>query len=107
MTLYLLHIEPPYKQAKHYLGFTPDEDPARRVAEHLSGGCKASPLIKAALKAGHTVTHVRTMEGSRTDERRIKNKRNTPRLCPCCREKRSTSKVSQAGACQFQAAAIS
>ena len=31
MSLYLLHLEPVYLHAKHYLGFTEDHDVSRRV----------------------------------------------------------------------------
>jgi hypothetical protein len=60
MSLYLLHLEPQFKHAKHYLGFTPDDDVTRRVSEHLACGAKASPLVKATLQAGSRVTVART-----------------------------------------------
>jgi hypothetical protein len=47
MSLYLLHIEPRYRHAGHYLGFCQAERVDRRVNEHLAGGSKASPLILA------------------------------------------------------------
>jgi hypothetical protein len=51
----VLHIDPPFKHARHYIGFTPDPTADRRVSEHLNGLFKGTPLIKAALDAGHTV----------------------------------------------------
>lgn len=81
-TLYLLHFDRPYRLARHYLGWTgrPVED---RVAEHLAG--KASPLVRAAVAAGITVTLARVWEGAtRNEERRRKNQRNGPRSCPVC-----------------------
>lgn len=53
MTVYVLHIEPPLGHARHYVGYTPDEDLARRIAEHMSGS--GSPLIRAAVAAGRNV----------------------------------------------------
>jgi predicted GIY-YIG superfamily endonuclease len=46
MSIYLLHLDPKYRHAAHYVGFTPEEDVTRRVSEHLAGGAKASPLVK-------------------------------------------------------------
>lgn len=81
-TLYLLHIEPPYKHARHYLGYSSDS--AKRVAAHLAG--HGSPLIRAALAAGCSVSVVRTWSnGTRTLERSLKNRHNGPQLCPICR----------------------
>lgn len=86
-TCYLLHIEPPYKRAKHYLGWTKaDDSPTRRFDTHLAG--RGSPLIKAAIAAGSTVTISRTWaKASRTDERALKNQKNAPRFCPICKAK--------------------
>ena len=51
MSLYLLHIEPRYRHAGHYLGFTPDLRVNRRAMEHIDGvRHKASPLVLAALR---------------------------------------------------------
>lgn len=79
-TLYLLHFEPPYKHARHYLGWT--QNPESRFDRHLAG--RGSPLVKAALAAGSIVTVARTWSGDRNEERRIKNGKNVPRLCPTC-----------------------
>ena len=45
MSLYLLHIEPRYKHAGHYLGFCESDHVDRRVNQHLAAGSKASPLV--------------------------------------------------------------
>jgi hypothetical protein len=82
--LYLLHLEPRYKHAGHYLGWAVDID--RRIAEHRAGGSKASPLVRAAIAAGADVQHVRTWAGgSRTLERRLKRGGGLSRHCPTCR----------------------
>jgi hypothetical protein len=88
--LYLLHFDPPYQHAGHYLGFALDVE--RRVAEHLAAGAKASPLVRAALAAGAAVTVARTWPGGdRTLERRLKNRHEGPRLCPTCRNRRKVT----------------
>jgi hypothetical protein len=42
--IYLLHFDPPYKHAGHYLGYASDID--RRISEHQTGKTKASPLAR-------------------------------------------------------------
>ena len=89
MSLYLLHLEPRYKHAGHYLGFTPDLRVDRRAREHMDGvQHKASPLVLAALKAGCTVVISRRWEGTQYDRRaeRAKKTRGHARLCPLCRQ---------------------
>lgn len=82
--LYLLHFEPPYKHAGHYLGFADDIE--RRLGEHLSCGAKSSPLVRAALGAGATVELARSWPGGdRTLERRLKRGGGLSRHCPTCR----------------------
>lgn len=84
--LYLLHFEPRYKHAGHYLGVA--DDIARRVREHAGAGSKASPLIRAALGAGSRVTLVRVwLAGDRTLERRLKRQGGLSRHCPTCRRR--------------------
>ena len=88
MSLYLLHLEPSYKHARHYLGYAEGTDVTRRVNEHLACGAKASPLIKAALQAGSRVIIARTWTdetATRTRERQLKNTRSVPDYCPLCR----------------------
>ncbi len=70
-TTYLLCIRPAYHHAEHYLGYTDDGESAQaRYQRHLSGN--GSPLIRAALAAGHTVDLVWTKPGTRAAERRLK-----------------------------------
>ena len=77
--IYLLHLEPRYLHAGHYLGWALDID--RRVREHLQGGTKASPLVRAALAAGCEVTLVRTWpDHDRTEERRLKRSHGLSRF---------------------------
>jgi hypothetical protein len=83
-TVYVLHIEPAYQHARHYVGFTDAASADERVAEHLAG--HGSPLVRAALAAGHAVELATSWPGSRTDERRVKRAGgHGHRVCPRCR----------------------
>ncbi len=80
--VYLIHLERPYRHARHYLGFTADL--SRRISEHRCGA--GSPLLRAAGSVGIDFEVVRTWPGDRRLERRLHNYKNTPaRLCPVCR----------------------
>ena len=82
--IYVLHIEPPYKHAAHYIGFTENGDVEQRIAKHLQG--KASPLIKAAIEHGHKVELALVLEGDRALERRLKRRGGHGHsICPRCR----------------------
>ena len=83
--VYVLCIRPAYWHAKHYIGWTIDPDPARRVAEHLAG--RGSPLIRATVAAGRAVDLVLAVPGDRRLERRWHNRHGT-RICPRCRSQR-------------------
>jgi len=79
---YLLHFEPPYRHARHYLGVS-DRDVPGRIAYHLEG--RGSPLVRAVVSSGGRVFHVRTFAGmSRADERRLKRQGGLSRHCPAC-----------------------
>lgn len=82
--IYVLHIEPAYKQARHYIGFTESDDVTARYQRHMSG--RGNPLIKAAVAAGCAVVIAASFPGDRTDERNIKNRSNGAEQCPICRE---------------------
>jgi predicted GIY-YIG superfamily endonuclease len=83
-TVYVLHFEPAYKHARHYVGWT-EGDVVRRVAVHLRG--RGSPLVRAAVEAGVDVQLAATYEGTRYLERRLKSWHNTGRFCAICRER--------------------
>lgn len=85
MTIYVLHFDPPFHHAKHYVGFTPDADPARRVQEHLRCTQKGSPLVRAAIQAGCEVSLAAVIEGCRNTERKLKNRKKTSAFCPLCK----------------------
>jgi predicted GIY-YIG superfamily endonuclease len=90
-TVYLLHfdrpigdLDNPHGQAQHYLGFT--HDLAQRLDAHRSGN--GSAIMAAVSRAGVGWTLARTWDGDRTLERQLKDRHNSPKLCPICREKR-------------------
>lgn len=80
--LYLLHFDPPFKHAKHYLGWA--KKIASRVQKHQAGTSRAR-LTCVAAAAGVTMTLVRTWPGAtRVDEARIKRQGGLARSCPVC-----------------------
>ena len=83
--VYLIHFERPYKHARHYLGFVArPEGLDARLAAHAAGN--GARLLAVVNLAGIAWRLVRTWpEGTRADERRIKNYRCTPDYCPVCR----------------------
>jgi predicted GIY-YIG superfamily endonuclease len=84
MTVYLLHFDKPYKHARHYLGST--SSLKKRIAEHRAG--RGARLIQVITAAGIGFSVARTWKGGRTEERRIKNWKNAPKLCPLCKKGR-------------------
>lgn len=97
-TVYLLHLDPGVDRghgvmSRHYLGWTLDLD--NRIAEHQRGA--GSPLVAAAVANGSTVTLARTWENTdRNHERRLKNQKMAPRLCPICTGQRATVNAGEA-----------
>ena len=86
--VYILHIEPPYQHAGHYVGFS--HNILACLALHQAGQSQVA-LIRAAVQAGHTLTLAHVWPNAdRTFERRLKNCKNTPRYCPICRGKAPT-----------------
>jgi predicted GIY-YIG superfamily endonuclease len=98
--LYLLHLTPPYKHAKHYLGWAEDID--ARVAEHRAGSSGVR-LVEAAVRAGCQLELVRTWPDATRDDERAKKATRTGkgfrprgsnstgsrgRLCPLCKSRR-------------------
>ena len=89
--VYLIHFERsigdlgnPHGQAQHYLGYT--DDLSSRLEAHRNGN--GSAIMAAVSSQGIGWLVVRTWKGDRGLERRLKNQKNAPRLCPICRAKR-------------------
>jgi hypothetical protein len=89
--VYLLHFEPRFKHAGHYMGYA--DDIGKRVYEHEYGQSGAR-LITAAVAAGVKLHIARVWPGGdRNMERKLKggmfNKRtgSLARQCPICKGK--------------------
>lgn len=79
--VYLLHYLAPYRHARHYLGTALDLD--KRIEQHRNGTGARLPQVFA--EHGIPFIVARTWEGGREVERRLKRRKNGPRLCPLCR----------------------
>jgi predicted GIY-YIG superfamily endonuclease len=82
-TVYLIHFRKPFKHARHYLGFSTDLD--KRLTDHLAG--MGARLMEVVTAAGIQWKLVRTWPGDRELERRLKNRKEAPKLCPICNPK--------------------
>jgi predicted GIY-YIG superfamily endonuclease len=81
MCVYLLHFDTPYKHAKHYTGFA--NNLTGRLAHHANGtGARLTQVVRAA-GIGWKLARV-WEDADRTTERRIKNRKHAPLLCPVC-----------------------
>jgi predicted GIY-YIG superfamily endonuclease len=78
--IYLLHFERAYHHAKHYIGSTSDLE--TRLADHRNG--QVARLLQVINDAGISWSVVRTWKGSRLVERKIKQRKQAPDLCPIC-----------------------
>lgn len=81
--MYLIHFTTPYRHARHYLGWAANLE--ARLDHHRAG--TGARLMAVVTNAGIDWRVVRTWDGDRTFERRLKNGRNVPRLCPVCNHK--------------------
>jgi hypothetical protein len=79
-TVYLLHLDPPFKHARHYTGWTANLE--ERLEAHRSG--RGARLMEVVKDAGGSFRVARTWPGSRDLERAIKNRKEAPKLCPVC-----------------------
>lgn len=86
MPVYLLHFSAPYKHCKHYLGYASDLE--ARLARHRQG--RGARLLEVITEAGLDFQVARTWNGGRRLERQLKRQKNSPRLCPICRQQKPT-----------------
>lgn len=80
---YLLHFSEPISPnhtTQHYIGSAADLD--ARIEEHRKG--QGARLTEVAKERGISFEVVRTWEGGRDFERKLKNRKNAPKLCPIC-----------------------
>ncbi len=93
--VYLLHLQQPLSRgvspagtpliAAHYIGFTEREELADRMAEHMAG--RGSHMLAAAVRRNIAWQIARIWKGPRATrgfERRLKNRKEAPQLCPVC-----------------------
>lgn len=82
--VYLLHFEAPIAPGvhtcQHYIGYAHDLE--QRLREHQTG--HGARLTQVARQRGIPWKLARLWHGDRTLERRLKNRKNTPTLCPIC-----------------------
>ena len=81
--VYLLHLERPLSPdhtAQHYLGWT--SDLAARAQAHRAGG--GARFTEVAVEREISFCVVRAWYGGRDFERRLKRRKEAPRLCPLC-----------------------
>lgn len=90
-TVYMLHFHPPYKHARHYIGFVEGKDTAavkERLRQHLVG--QGARLVEVVAQAGHAVIVTRVWrKKTRCFERSLKKREQRPleQFCVLCRRK--------------------
>ena len=77
---YLLHLEPAYRHAAHYLGSACGL--AARLHQH--GTCDGARLLQVQREAGGSFVLARTWPGGRAVETYLKAQKQGARLCPLC-----------------------
>jgi hypothetical protein len=85
-TIYLLHFKQPYHHARHYLGWT-EGTLETRLDRHMVGN--GARLVSVVTEAGIGIEIARLWSGTRESERKLKNRKNSPKLCPICLKKQS------------------
>jgi hypothetical protein len=80
--VYILHLDPPYRHARHYTGHADPGHLAERLAEH--GTARGARLLQVQREAGGSWHLARTLPGGRDLERAIKDAQAVPRYCPDC-----------------------
>jgi predicted GIY-YIG superfamily endonuclease len=80
--IYLIHFEEKYHHAQHYIGWTENID--NRFKSHLKNN--GSKLLKAVNKKGIKYKIIKTWEGTRFFERRMKKWKKAKIFCPICNE---------------------
>ncbi len=90
--VYLVHLHPAYRHARHYLGFAERSGLVKRLGEHATG--RGANLLAVALAAGGDFELTRLWLGSRKLERQLKQRKAAPRLlCPVCPTRAHTDRL--------------
>lgn len=86
--VYLIHLERPLAHAQHYIGFV-DADKGHTVEARLEKHRKGTgnPMLRAAMLQGIRFDVVRVWpNATRTDERKLKNRKKARCMCPICQK---------------------
>jgi hypothetical protein len=90
-TVYLIHfarpigdLSNPRGQARHCLGWAFDLE--RRLEAHRAGN--GARLMEVVTERGIPWQVARTWPGDRELEKQLKRQKNSPRLCPICRQEK-------------------
>ena len=94
MSCYLLHFSKPYVGTRrnpnakrvqivtHYIGYAKG-NPQTRIEQHQQG--HGARLTQVAVQAGIELIPAQIWtNGTRKDERKLKNRKNAAKLCPFC-----------------------
>jgi predicted GIY-YIG superfamily endonuclease len=84
-TIYLLHLNTPLRHAKHYVGLA--DDLHARLERHANG--QGARMLAVCRERGISWDLARTWEGDRSLERRLKNRKDAPQICPICSGRRA------------------
>lgn len=82
--IYLVHFDRPYKHARHYLGFSENLD-ARLKAHHNGAGAR---LLRVVREAGINFKLSQVWIGTKSLERKLKNRKKSSDFCTICRKER-------------------
>lgn len=86
--LFLLHFEPAYQHAGHYLGYAKGTGRVGEYAKRVAAGKVHAPhpLVERALLQGSEITVAAIFYGDNRDERRrLRRQGGLSRHCPVCR----------------------
>lgn len=83
-TIYIIEFSRPLSHARYYVGWT-FQPVDERLKQHEAG--QGAKITAAAVAAGIKLRVIYTVRGTRSDERRIKIKKNTPRYVASLRRR--------------------
>lgn len=88
--LFLLHFDPPYHHARHYIGYAVGTGRGRAYAKAVASGTAIGPheLVMAAQWSGCEISVVDVFVGEgRTLQRRMRAAHGLSRFCRICIER--------------------
>lgn len=92
MTVYLLHFDTPISEhhtTQHYIGYT-EQPIEERLKDHKQNN--GARLTQVANEREIDYQIVKTWKGDGKLERKLKNRKNSPKLCPICNKKNPRSR---------------